>query len=173
MSSHASNRIVWTNQFQSPRPSAAQLRAGYPKAVQAVVDASREVFLELDGVTEDIAWHGVPWRWTLVYQTPMDDPQTVGASHVTRAFGYLIPDPARLQVCVPLSKEQVAVIPVGRIRKSLRDTIVFARTVAGVSWPTWEISCKADLEELAELASLKHRSQALARSSKLRVQASA
>lgn len=156
MSTHRSHKAVWHNQFQSPRPSASQLRAGFDKPMQTVFDAVRETFLSMDGLSEAVAWHGVPWRWTLVYQCQEDRPRHALETSTTRAFAYLIPDPARLQVCLPLTGDQVVALPTGRLKKSSRDTIVFARTVAGVSWPTWTVDSRAAIEEFRALIEFKH-----------------
>jgi hypothetical protein len=157
MSSQASTKLIWANRFQSIPPSASQLRDGYPKPLHAVFDAARELFLEIEGVSERVDWHGVPWRWTLVYNAGEDSMLRSLQSPATRAFAYIIPDPAKLQVCIPLTREQIAVMPMRRFKKGVRDTIVFARTVAGISWPTWEIPSKAALDDLAELVDRKSR----------------
>ena len=140
----------WNNKFHAP--SVAQLREGYAKPVMPVFDAAREMLLELKGVSESISWHGVPWRWTLVYRCEGDD-----ASPVTRAFAYVISDPHRLQVCVPLGREQIAALPMRRFKKGIRDAIVHARSVAGISWPSWDVPTRVALEDVADLVRRKHR----------------
>lgn len=152
MSAHAPKKLVWLNKFQVPAPSIANLKDGYPKPAHGVFDATRDALCELGGVSEAVAWHGVPWRWTLVYRLG-EAPEVPG----TRAFAYIIPDPARLQVCIPLTRDQVAVLPMRRFKKVVRDTIVFARTVAGVSWPTWDIPSAQALEDVRELLRRKHK----------------
>jgi hypothetical protein len=146
----ASTKCLWSSKFHTP--SMAQLRDGYAKPLLPAFDAARETFLQLPGVSESVIWHGVPWRWTLVYKCPGKD-----AASNTRAFGYLIPDPARLQCCIPLTREQIASLPIRRFKKTIRDSIVHARTVAGLSWPSWDVPTKAALEDVADLLRRKHR----------------
>jgi hypothetical protein len=145
-----SSKCTWSNKFIAP--TVGKLREGYPKPLGSVFDAARELILELDGVSESVIWHGVPWRWTLVYKC---DART--AADRTRAFAYLIPDPAKLQCCVPLTREQIASLPMRRFKKNLRDSIIHARTVAGLSWPSWDIPSKTAVEDIAELVRRKHR----------------
>lgn len=150
MLEHGSLKCRWNDKFHTP--TIAQLREAYPKPLVPVFDGARDMLLELKGVSESIAWHGVPWRWTLVYRCAGDD-----AAPVTRAFAYVIPDPSRLQVCVPLGREQIAAMPLRRFKKSIRDAIIHARSVAGVSWPSWDTPTRIALDDVAELVRRKHR----------------
>lgn len=150
MSLQGSTKCPWNNKFHAP--TLAQLREAYPKTTLPVFDAARQALLGLAGVSETIAWHGVPWRWTLVY-----DGQEVTSTGVRRPFAYLVPDPARLQICIPLTREQVAAMPIKRFKRTLRDAIVHARTVAGVSWPSWDLPTRAALDDVLELIKRKHR----------------
>lgn len=143
-------KCMWNDKFH--KPTVAQLREGYAKPLIPILDAAREYLLALDGVSESVAWHGVPWRWTLVYRCTGED-----RAAVTRAFAYLVPDPNRLQVCVPLAREVIAELPVKRFKKSIRDGIVHARSVAGVSWPSWDAPTKAALDDVIDLLQRKHR----------------
>jgi len=145
-----STKCSWNNKFHAP--TLAQLRDGYPKPLVPLFDEARELLQNLAGVSESIVWHGVPWRWTLVYKCEHENHDPV-----TRAFAYLIPDPARLQLCVPLTTEQVAVLPMRRFKKHMRDNILHARTVAGLSWPSWDVPTTQALEDLADLVRRKHR----------------
>jgi hypothetical protein len=138
-------KTTWSDKFRQPR--AEELRAGLSKSVQQVFDDARERLSELDAGCEWLVWQGVPWRWTFVYMN-------AGAAE-SRAFAYLIPDPARLQICVPLSDEVIERLPLKRMKKSIRDGIVFARHVAGVSWPTWDVATKTALDEVFELIARK------------------
>jgi len=155
MSAQGTPKIVWTNKFQAATPSVGLLRDGYAKSLHAVFESARGQFLELDGVTESVVWYGVPWRWTMVYHQAAEIAGTQGGT--PRAFAYIIPDPARLQVCVPLIRAQVAAMPMRRFKKVVRDTIVYARTMAGVSWPTWDVPTEQAIEDLSELVKRKHR----------------
>lgn len=141
-------RSPWSDKFQMP--SLQDLRSGLAKPLQSVFDEAREALTELDGISEQTAWQGVPWRWTLVYNVA--EPSGEG-----RSLAYLVPDPQRLQICVPLTQDQIERLPIKRMKKSIRDGVVFARSVAGVWWPTWEIASSAALEEVLELVAKKHK----------------
>ena len=136
----------WNDKFRQPCED--ELRAGLSKPLQLVFDDARQRLIQLEPGSETLVWQGVPWRWTFVYATD-------GGAE-SRAFAYVIPDPARLQICVPLSNEIVERLPLKRMKKSIRDGVVFARHVAGVSWPTWDIPTKGALDEVFELIARKH-----------------
>lgn len=162
MLSHGPSKPAWTNKFQTP--TVQMLRDGYPKAVHGVIDAARAALNDLEGIDETVAWNGVPWRWTLVYHVhqPAATPRGRRVAAATggpppRPMAYLIPDPTRLQLCVPLTREQIAGLPIRRFKKSVRDGIVFARAVAGVSWPTWDLPSRAAVEDVSDLLRRKHR----------------
>lgn len=145
-----SSKCLWSSKFHTP--TWCQLRDGYPKPMVPFFDAARSMLLALNGVSESVVWHGIPWRWTLVYKYKGSD-----AASRTRAFAYLIPDPARLQCCVPLSREQITALPIRRFKKHIREPIIHARTVAGLSWPSWDLPSKSAIEDLADLIHRKHR----------------
>ncbi len=145
-----SSKCLWSSKFHTPTWS--QLRDGVSRPLLPVFDTARAMLLGLNGVSESVVWHGVPWRWTLVYKHREKD-----AAACTRAFAYLIPDPVRLQCCVPLSREQVTALPIRRFKKHLRESIIHARTVSGLSWPSWDLPAKTAVEDLAELIIRKHR----------------
>ncbi len=141
------NKCAWNDKFRMP--DVGQLRAGLNKPLQGVFDDARHALRELEGVEESVSWQGVPWRWTLVFamaETPAE-----------RALGYLVPDPQRVQVCIPLTQEQIEKIPMKRLKKSIRDGVVYARSVAGVWWPTWDVPGRGALDEVLELVVRKHK----------------
>lgn len=147
-------KLAWADKFQAP--TLTQLRAHYPKDKAALFDQTRQALLKLDGLREEIAWQGVPWRWTLVYSMDGEDGRKSGA----KAWAYLIPDPERLQVCVTLNADQIQHLQAKKLKKWVRDGIVFARSVAGVCWPTFEIVSLQHLEDVLELIERKHKTTA-------------
>ncbi len=139
-------KSAWSDKFR--QPSLEELRNAVPKPLQSVLDEARERLGGLDGASETLVWQGVPWRWTLVYTAP--------GSPDSRALVYLIPDPQRLQLCVPLDQELIEQVGLKRLKKSIREGVVFARNVAGVWWPTWDVQSKTALDEVFDLISRKH-----------------
>ena len=139
-------KCAWSDKFR--QPSADELRSGLPKPLQLIFDDARRHFDDMPQISEVLVWQGVPWRWTFVLLGP--------ASAEPRALAYLIPDPSRVQVCVPLTHEQIERLNLKRMKKSIRDGVVFARNVNGVWWPTWDVPTKTALDEVLELVGLKH-----------------
>ncbi|HMN40961.1 MAG TPA: hypothetical protein PKE29_08955 [Phycisphaerales bacterium] len=144
-------KCAWSDKFRVP--SADDLRAGTPPQLQSVLDEARRHLGALPRTSEALVWQGVPWRWTFVY-TAADAPDG-------RATAYLIPDPNRLQICVPLAQEHIEQLPLKRMKKSIRDGIVFARNVGGIWWPTWDIQNSGALAEVFDLLARKQRLPAL------------
>ncbi|MBY0312628.1 MAG: hypothetical protein K2W85_11210 [Phycisphaerales bacterium] len=143
----SSLKCAWNDKFRMPE--VAQLRGGLNKPLQSVFDDAREELKRLEGVSESVSWQGVPWRWTLVY--------TMAEVPTERALAYLVPDPQRVQMCVPLNQEQIEKLPMKRLKKSIRDGVVHARSVAGVWWPTWDVPTRGALDEVLELVVRKHK----------------
>lgn len=143
----SSLKCAWNDKFRMPE--VAQLRAGLTKPLQSVFDDAREELKQLEGVSESVSWQGVPWRWTLVY--------AMAEMPSERALAYLVPDPQRVQMCVPLNQEQIEKIPMKRLKKSIRDGVLYARSVASVWWPTWDIQTRGALDEVLELVVRKHK----------------
>ncbi len=139
-------KSAWSDKFRQPSPD--ELRSGLAKPLQQIFDDVRRHFDHVAQVSEYLVWQGVPWRWTFAFLGPI--------SSEPRALAYLIADPARLQICVPLTHEQIERLNLKRMKKSIRDGVVFARNVNGVWWPTWEVSTKTALEEVLELVGRKH-----------------
>jgi len=140
-------RLAWEDKFR--RPKVEELFDHYPsKQLEAVAQAARARLREFTEVEEKIEWQGMPWRWTLTYTCEMDP---------TRAWVYLIPDPAKVQLCIPLTTSMVQSLPMRRLKKVIRDGIVYSKFVAGTYWPCWDVPAKTNLEELIDLAGRKHK----------------
>ena len=150
MAAQTSEKSPWADKFVAP--TVDQIRGHYNRQTAQLFDSAREVLGSLPGLAESIAWQGVPWRWTLVYSV-----ESEGTQGGVRAWAYIVPDPQRLQVCVPLSGAMLAAMPVKRFKKWVRDGIVFARSVGGVCWPTWEIATREHMEDVADIIRRKHR----------------
>lgn len=161
-------RTAWNDKFS--RPDAQALRLLHAKPELAVLDGARAALGGLAGIQESLDWQGVPWRWTFVYRgmgdlaehatplgsgpTPIATPSGLG---LLRAFAYVIPDPSRLQICVPLTAPQIEAMPLKKMKKPVRDGIAQARSVAGVWWPTWDVGGTGAVEEVLEVAVRKHK----------------
>lgn len=144
-SARSSHRPCWSDRFRTP--TADDLLREYTKPVAAAVAVAREHLCTLAGIKEEIRWLGIPWRWTFVYRT---EHESVG-----RATAYLIPEPAKPTIAVPMSAESLENLPARKFSRAVRDVLLHAPEVAGVRWPLWELQSKSQLEEIVRLVELK------------------
>ena len=138
-------REAWENEFR--KPELEQLRALFEEAPLRLFDGAREAAEALDGVTAEVVWEGIPWRWCLRFSHPGD----------AEPFAYLAPMPDGPELCIPLSTECVDSIPLRRLKRFGREGIVKAKKVGSKRWPSWRITAKTELEEMADMLKRKHR----------------
>jgi hypothetical protein len=148
-------KSLWADKFRLP--TIDELRLAQPKPVQSVLDQARKSFRGLDGITETLSWQGIPWRWTLVYKGEGELHENGTGVPGGRGFAYIIPDPMRLQICVPLTSAQIEALPMKRFKKPIRDGVAHARSVAGIWWPTWDVLSAAAMDEVLELTERKYK----------------
>lgn len=137
-------RSPWEDRFRTP--TADELCAAATKHAASLLTAARTQLRSSPDVEESLSWQGLPWRWTLVYRTPRDN---------GRAWAYLVPDPSKPLIALPLTVEAVAALPMNRLKKHVKDGVTQARMVDRVYWPTWEITSMGQLSEIFDLA--RHR----------------
>lgn len=143
-------RTAWEDRFREP--TAEELLRSIVSPVSAELARElRKRLLSFEGVSEKADWQGVPWRWALVFSCVMDP---------TRAFAYIIPEPAKPQLSIPLTAAMVQSLPLKRMKKAARDGILYSRFVAGVHWPAWPLETASQLDELFEILQRKYRSVA-------------
>lgn len=140
-----SGRLPWTDQFSEPE--IPQLLNHLDRQTKLLLETAREMVAGRAGVDEQLAWHGLPWRWTLVYLHP-EDP--------TRALAYLVPDPQAPKISVPLTPEMVQKLPLKRMKKLVRDGIELGNQINTVIWACWDITSEAQLEEILDIVQRKH-----------------
>ena len=139
------NRVAWEDRFRVPTPE--ELLHGPTKQADALIAECRERLLALEGVTEELSWHGVPWRWTFAYRLEDADP--------TRAFAYLVPQPGRARIAIPLTQPQLAALPLRKLSKFIRDGLLHATEVGGVRWAQWEPTARTQCEEILKIVEIK------------------
>lgn len=149
------SRDRWFDRYQPP--TLDDLRAGLERGPDALFDYGRKGLQGLDGVEEVLSWEGIPWRWCLVYRL---------AGEPGRPLAYLVPDPDRPHIALPLTDDVLAILPVRRFSKSIRDRIVFASEVSGVHWAQWDLASRALIDEIMDLARRvrNHRASPVTRS---------
>lgn len=138
------DRLAWEDRFRTP--TLEQLRAPLNKQLQGAFDAARDRLLEFEGLSESILWRGIPWRWTVAF-TSQDDRE---------GWAYLVPQPARPYLVLPVAIETLSKLPVRRLSKFVREGILHAACVAGVYWPQWDIQTKGQVEDVFTVVAMKH-----------------
>jgi hypothetical protein len=135
-------RSCWEDRYRTP--TVRELRDLLSRQHCQLLDAAREALLTMDGVIESIEWRGIPWRWTMAFHREAS------------AVAYLVPQPARPRIGVPLSDELVQALSLKRLSKSVRDAITFAPRVGEMLWPAWDLTSRTQIDELLGLVRRKH-----------------
>jgi hypothetical protein len=144
----AYERISWEDRFN--RPTASRLRAGLDRSSTRLFDLLRRHLLELDGVTEDFAWRGDCWRWTIEYRTKLSkDPLAI-----------VIPSPLDLQLAVPMERKFARSLTARRMKRAVRDGVDLAQEPFDTRWGVWSIQAEGLLDDVLELIELKLRHEA-------------
>lgn len=143
---------IWENKFRSP--TGAELLHGLAKPHAALVDEARTRLLGVSGAREEIVWHGLPWRWTFSYR---------GEGALSRPWAYLVPEPAKPRLVLPLTLEELSRFPLRKLTKPARDPLSHGVEVDGVHWVEWEISVRALMDEVLTLAVARLQAAAHAR----------
>lgn len=139
----------WLDRFK--QPTAAALLAELPAQKLGLFETVREKLPETTDAVETLGWHGIPWRWCFAYEVGK---KRKGSDELP--FAYLIPDPERPRLCLPLEGSVVATVKPRQISKTIREGIVYATRVADVFWTTWDLQSKAGLEDILSLVRFKH-----------------
>ena len=141
-------RKSWEDRFN--RPTVAGLRIGLDGDCARLFDLIRRHLLSLEGVTEEFAWHGDCWRWTIEYRLKRNqDPLAI-----------LIPSPSDLQLAISLEREFVKSLTSRRMKRSVRDGVDLAQDPFDTRWGLWSIQAGGLLEDLVDLIDLKLRHEA-------------
>jgi hypothetical protein len=136
-------RAAWMDRFKAP--TADEMLGAFNKQMTGALQHLREKLLAVEGAKEEVSWQGV-WRWTLVYRIPGDG---------ERAWAYLVLDPTKPRVAVPITDELIAELPLKKLSKFIRDGLAHAPVVDGVRWAQWELQGKGQADDLVALAEYK------------------
>jgi hypothetical protein len=142
MSAPSKTRLAWLDRFKAPTPD--DLLAPFNKQSSALIEHTRQKFRSVEGVKEDLGWHGV-WNWTFSFRVPGEE----------RPWAYLIPDPARPRVSIPVMDEMIPDLPIRKLSKFVRDGLAHAPVVDGVRWASWDHLSKTQADEIVSLAQLR------------------
>lgn len=138
------SRAVWNDRFR--KPSAEILASDVTKSALPAVELFRDLVLAIPGVTEQVSWQGVPWRWTVLFKHE---------AIAGRAWVYFVPQPQQPLAIIPLTSEGIAALPMRRLLKPVRDAITHAKQVEGIWWAQWEIQSKTQVETLVKIARIQ------------------
>jgi len=94
--------------------------------------------MSLPGTSEDVMWQGV-WHWTIAYRHESD---------TSRCLAYLVADPTKPRLCIPVPNELVPLLPVRKLSRFVRDGILHAPVVGQIRWACWGLTLKSQVEEL-------------------------
>jgi hypothetical protein len=141
------SRSVWEDRFT--RPTLAGLLAEVAKPTSGFVDIFMEAMTKMEGVSGELGWHGVPWRWSVAYRES------------GRVLAYLVPSPTRAGVSVPVPAGLIGIGGVGnrKVSKTVREVLGSSPVVGGVQWAWFEMSSKTAAEDVAGLIGLVRESQ--------------
>jgi len=132
-------RSAWTNRFCAPTPE--DVIDGIHPLPRLAFARARQMLAALD---EEFIWQGV-WKWSFVY---------------TRAVGpwcaaaFLIPDPIKPRMCIPLDKMAVAKLTCKPLSPLVRAALCNCPIIENTRWPSWVLSEPSAVEEI--LGSLIH-----------------
>ena len=137
----AREQILWRDRFNTPTP--ARLREQLDEARAELFDEARQRLTASNDTKETLLWHGIPWRWTLVY--------TLRACP-DKPWSYLIPNPDALQIAIAITPPTVEAIQSRKLPKNIREGLAQAPSVDGVAWTQWELTSRTQAQELLSLA---------------------
>lgn len=144
-SSSIKSRDPWKDRFRTP--TFEDLVAPNSRQFATLLESARQKLLEFSGIRDEVAWQGIPWRWAVVFRWEAE---------LSRPWAYLVPEPGKPRLVLPLPADVVARLPARRLTKPTRDGIVHAAEVAGVHWAQWDLTSRSQLDELMVIAGMKH-----------------
>lgn len=142
------HRQCWADRFETPEWP--ELLDQMPKAASSLLEYAHAKLGAIEALREEISWQGV-WCWTLVFRQ---------GGEGGRGLAYLVPDPARPRVCIPVPNALIPGLPIKKLSKFVRDGLLHAPAVDAVRWACWHVQSRSQVDEL--MALLGHRMAASA-----------
>jgi hypothetical protein len=146
-----SSQPAWQDRFKVPTIEA--LREALPPAATRAFDNVLSAMRELDNLTEHLAWHGECWRWTIEFRAAATRRNAANLE----PLAVIVPNPADLQLAVPLSREFVRSLPIKRMKRAVRDGLELAQEPFDSHWGVWSITSRSLIDDLQDLVELKLR----------------
>lgn len=144
-------RTAWEDRFKTP--SLDELREQYNRQMVNLLDLALERLRGYGDLNEALSWQGLPWRWTITFRSSNDQGQ---------AWAYVVPDPEKPKLAMPLTAAMVSSMPLHRMKKHVRDGVLQSRLVDGIYWASWDLTGKDQLKDILELADRKRKLSAAA-----------
>lgn len=130
-------RAPWEDRFS--QPTEAEVLAHYPRQLLCCANAARKALQSRLGARESLQWKGIPWRWTFVYTRP------------NSAFeAYLVPIPAAPRLVLTVPAGEALPYLDRHTPRTIRDAFVSAVRVGPNLWPGWDLTLRAQVDEIAE-----------------------
>lgn len=141
-------RQVWEERWT--QPEVAQLLQALGPPEENPLARITDELADIDGLCRTLAWYDQAWKWTIEYTDgkPLENPWD--------AVCYLVPNPADVAVCVPLSKHVIEQLPMRKISKYIREGIISAKCAVRVHWAIWKPNNVADAPLIADLIRRKY-----------------
>lgn len=136
-------KSAWSDRFR--KPTILDLEENLPAPDRALFIRARAGFGKMTGVCESVEWAGIPMRWSFVYRIDGQE----------RALAYLVPDPAKVTLVLPLTASRVKTILARPASKAIHKGIIHAPVVDGVRWAQWDLTSLAQVKELSRLVPRK------------------
>ncbi|MEN0020872.1 MAG: hypothetical protein AAF747_08325 [Planctomycetota bacterium] len=148
----ADGRNAWKDRFTEPEVE--ELLDALPEEVRELFDSVRDKLWAMEGLVEELGWHGIPMRWTLAFYPDEGEAE--------EPIAYMVPNPEGARFVVPLQVGCLDGLQPRRLSKTLREGLGRGNTVAGVMWTEWEFASANLLDEVLKLItrSLATRSEA-------------
>jgi len=130
-----SSTLPWQDRFATP--TAAQLRSPLKDDVGTLFDRLRQDLSKRPGVQESVVWYGLNWCWSLEYRSLPAKPSRGAADE--QPLAVLVPSPTDLQLAMPVDQEFIQLLPVRRLKRSVRDGLELASEPFDTRWAVWSV----------------------------------
>jgi|GEM_PF-3454820 len=121
---------AWSDRFRQPDLDTLLDELGDDLAVP--FQTVREELLGR-GLSEDLAWNGPTYQWSLGYsRNKADKPEF-----------FLVPRPTQPLLAAPVSLERLASVDTKALDRAFRERIIAASVVGPNAWCTWPVQSKA------------------------------
>jgi len=128
----------WRDQFTIPHPD--HLAEAIPEHRSQPVRELLKRLDALDGLTQEVRWMGIPWRWTLAYRDPDEG-----------EVAYLVPDPECPRFAMPIPVGWIDGVDPKALARPVREGLARARVVGPVAWAEWNLDAASLASDLVML----------------------